>query len=81
MMGGWMIGLDVTDAYLRRSSAMTRFRVWMNRHITGKADIHIYTGGISQSRDEVLAVLLDRFDRYELRSISEVKKLERNRNG
>ena len=75
-LGGWMIGLDVSDTFLRRKPALKRFRVWFNRHIKNKADIYLYTGGISQSRDEILTVLQDRFDRYEIRSISEAKQLE-----
>jgi hypothetical protein len=75
-VGRFLIGLNLTDTYLRRKSALTRFRVWWNRHITRKADIYLYTGGMSEDRDEVLTVLQDRLDQYEIRAISEAKQLE-----
>ena len=68
-----VIGLDVTDSYLQRTSAGKRRKFWWTKRVP---NIQIPSQLLRGSRDEILKVLQDRLEQYELRSVSEAKRLE-----
>jgi len=70
------IGINVSDAYFETRSGWPRIKVWINRHLFRMPDLLLSATNLQGSRDEVVQALTDRLDRYELRSIAEVKKLE-----
>jgi hypothetical protein len=71
-----VIGLDVTDSYLQRTSAKVRRSIWWTRHIFRAPDIQISAKTLNASRETILRVLEDGLRQYELRSISEAKELK-----
>jgi hypothetical protein len=70
------IGVDITDSYRQRHSTWKRLNFWLTRTFSRAPEIVLDAKNLSASREKVLAVLEDGLRRYELRSISEAKKLE-----
>ncbi len=71
-----LIGLDVTDSYVRKQSAGKRFNFWLSRHLFRAPDIQIPSKNLIATQERILRVLQDGLRHHELRSISEAKELE-----
>ncbi|MFC1790860.1 hypothetical protein ACFL0I_00115 [Gemmatimonadota bacterium] len=67
---GSHIGLDVRDSYLRRRPA------WMRLLSNRSGHLLLSSQNLKGNRDEILRVLQERLEQYELRSVSEAKQLE-----